>query len=219
MDCSNDYIYPSGARIWDDMVSGREYDATHPFLLERLNATKDKIWKYNNMRPSMLKERNKLLRGLLGRSDEDSFINQPFFCDYGCNTRVGAHFYAGYDCAFLDCGKITIGDHVMLGPKVALYAVNHPMDPTVRDTGLEYGVPITIGSHVWIGGSTTVCPGVTIGDNVVIGAGSVVVHDIPDNCLAVGNPARVVRYFGEADRRYWEEELRLYRELADEAIV
>ena len=97
--------------------------------------------------------------------------------------------------------------------------MNHPMDPTVRDTGLEYGVPITIGSHVWIGGSTTVCPGVTIGDNVVIGAGSVVVHDIPDNCLAVGNPARVVRTFGEADKRYWEEELRLYRELADEAVV
>ena len=164
-------------------------------------------------------KRREIIRELFAEAPEDVCVKPPFFCDYGCNTRVGKHFYAGYDCAFLDCGRITIGDHVMLGPKVALYAVNHPMDPTVRDTGLEYGCPITIGSHVWIGGSTTVCPGVTIGSNVVIGAGSVVVHDIPDNCLAVGNPARVVRYFGEEDKIYWEEELRKYRELADEPLV
>ena len=113
------------------------------------------------------------------------------------------------------CGRITIGDHVMLGPKVALYAVNHPMDPTVRDTGLEYGCPITIGSHVWIGGSTTVCPGVTIGSNVVIGAGSVVVGNIPDNVVAAGNPARVIRPVTEADKTYWTKMLEQYQELAE----
>ena len=160
--------------------------------------------------------RKELVQELFASAGEGSYIEPPFHCDYGCNTRVGKNFYCSYDCAFLDCGQITIGDNVMLGPKVGLYAVNHPIDPTIRATGLEYGKPITIGDNVWIGGSAVVCPGVTIGSGVVIGAGSVVVHDIPDNCVAVGNPARVVRFVDETDKRYWEEELELYRSLCDE---
>lgn len=181
------------ARVWDDMVSGREYDATHPYLLERLNATKDKIWEYNKMRPSMQKERNELLRGLLGKSDGDTFINQPFYCDYGSNIRVGRRFFANFNFTVLDEALVTIGDDCFIGPNVSIYTACHSTDPIERNSRREWAKPVTIGDNVWIGGSVTILPGVTIGSNVTIGAGSVVVKDIPDGCVAVGNPCRVVK--------------------------
>ena len=181
------------ARIWDDMVSGREYDATHPYLLERLNATKDRIWEYNKMRPSMLKERNELLRGLLGKSDGDTFINQPFYCDYGSNIRVGRRFFANFNFTVLDEAPVTVGDDCFIGPNVSIYTACHSPDPVERNSRREWAKPVTIGDNVWIGGSVTILPGVTIGSNVTIGAGSVVVKDIPDGCVAVGNPCRVVK--------------------------
>ena len=181
------------ARVWDDMVSGREYDATHPYLLERLNATKDRIWEYNKMRPSMLKERNELLRGLLGKSDGDTFINQPFYCDYGSNIRVGRRFFANFNFTVLDEAPVTVGDDCFIGPSVSIYTACHSTDPVERNSRREWAKPVTIGDNVWIGGSVTILPGVTIGSNVTIGAGSVVVKDIPDGCVAVGNPCRVVK--------------------------
>ena len=181
------------ARVWDDMVSGREYDATHPYLLERLNATKDRIWEYNKMRPSMLKERNELLRGLLGKSDGDTFINQPFYCDYGSNIRVGRRFFANFNFTVLDEAPVTVGDNCFIGPNVSIYTACHSTDPIERNSRRECAKPVTIGDNVWIGGSVTILPGVTIGSNVTIGAGSVVVKDIPDGCVAVGNPCRVVK--------------------------
>ena len=181
------------ARIWDDMVSGRKYDATHPYLLERLNATKDRIWEYNKMRPSMLKERNELLRGLLGKSDGDTFINQPFYCDYGSNIRVGRRFFANFNFTVLDEAPVTVGDNCFIGPNVSIYTACHSTDPIERNSRREWAKPVTIGDNVWIGGSVTILPGVTIGSNVTIGAGSVVVKDIPDGCVAVGNPCRVVK--------------------------
>ena len=181
------------ARVWDDMVSGREYDATHPYLLERLNATKDRIWEYNKMRPSMLKERNELLRGLLGKSDGDTFINQPFYCDYGSNIRVGRRFFANFNFTVLDEALVTIGDDCFIGPNVSIYTACHSTDPVERNSRREWAKPVTIGDNVWIGGSVTILPGVTIGSNVTRGAGSVVVKDIPDGCVAVGNPCRVVK--------------------------
>ncbi len=181
------------ARVWDDMVSGREYDATHPYLLERLNATKDRIWEYNKMRPSMLKERNELLRSLLGKSDGDTFINQPFYCDYGSNIRVGRRFFANFNFTVLDEAPVTVGDNCFIGPNVSIYTACHSTDPIERNSRREWAKPVTIGDNVWIGGSVTILPGVTIGSNVTIGAGSVVVKDIPDGCVAVGNPCRVVK--------------------------
>ena len=182
------------ARVWDDMVSGREYDATHPYLLERLNATKDRIWEYNKMRPSMLKERNELLRGLLGKSDGDTFINQPFYCDYGSNIRVGRRFFANFNFTVLDEAPVTVGNDCFIGPNVSIYTACHSTDPVKRNSRREWAKPVTIGDNVWIGGSVTILPGVTIGSNVTIGAGSVVVKDIPDGCVAVGNPCRVVKF-------------------------
>ena len=181
------------ARVWDDMVSGREYDATHPYLLERLNATKDRIWEYNKMRPSMLKERNELLRGLLGKSDGDTFINQPFYCDYGSNIRVGRRFFANFNFTVLDEAPVTVGDNCFIGPNVSIYTACHSTDPIERNSRREWARPVNIGDNVWIGGSVTILPGVTIGSNVTIGAGSVVVKDIPDGSVALGNPCRVVK--------------------------
>ena len=163
--------------------------------------------------------RKELVRELFGSAGEDAYVEPPFFCDYGYNTHVGKHFYCNYDCVFLDCGRITIGDHVMLGPKVSLYTANHPIDPMIRRYHHDHGLPITIGDNVWIGGNTVVCPGVTIGENTVIGAGSVVTHDIPANVVAAGNPCKVIRPITQADTDYWKDQLDLYRRLCDNPQV
>ena len=159
--------------------------------------------------------RRELVQELFASAGEGAYIEPPFYCDYGVNTSVGKNFYCNYDCVFLDCGKITVGDNVMLGPKVARYAVNHAIDPAVRSQGHDYPVPITIGSNVWIGGSVVVCPGVTIGDNTVIGAGSVVTKDIPSNVVAAGNPCRVIRPITQEDTDYWNRQLELRRRMAE----
>ena len=129
----------------------------------------------------------KIVKELLGKS-EDVFINPPFYCDYGTHIEVGKNFMANYNCTILDVAKVKIGDNCMLAPNVAIYTAGHPVYPDVRNTQYEYGIEITIGDNVWIGGNTVVCPGVHIGNNVVIGAGSVVTKDIPDWVVAAGNP-------------------------------
>ena len=129
---------------------------------------------------------HRIVKELFGKCDEDTFVNPPFHCDYGYNIHIGSHFYANTGCVMLDCGKIIIGNHVFLAPHVQLYTVNHPIHLKQRDADYEYTKPITIKDHVWIGGNTTVLPGVTIGENSIIGAGSVVTKDIPANVIAVG---------------------------------
>ena len=132
---------------------------------------------------------------------EGAFINPPFYCDYGSHIEVGKNFYANYNCTIIDVAKVKIGDNCLLAPNVAIYTAGHPIYPSTRNSAYEYGKSVTIGDNVWIGGNTVICPGVTIGSNVVIGAGSVVTRDIPDWCVAVGNPCRVKRAITEADRR------------------
>ena len=132
------------------------------------------------------------------------------------NISVGENFYANYGCVIIDVCKVKIGDNVMLGPNVGIYTAGHPIDAEVRNSGLEFGKPITIGDNVWIGGSSVVNPGVSIGDCVVIGSGSVVTKDIPDNVIAVGNPCRVLRPITEEDKKYWNAERdRYYAEIKD----
>ncbi len=131
--------------------------------------------------------------------------------DYGCNTYIGRNFYANTDCIFLDVARIDIGDNVFCGPRVSLLTPYHPIDAQVRNEQLEGGKPISIGNDVWFGGNVTVCPGVTIGDDVVIGACSVVVKDIPSHCIAVGNPCRPIRAITDADHEQWQRKAREYR--------
>ncbi|MDO4477618.1 MAG: sugar O-acetyltransferase [Lachnospiraceae bacterium] len=141
-----------------------------------------------------------IVKDLLGKS-EGAIINPPFFCDYGSHIEAGKNLFVNYNCTIIDVAKVTIGDNCLLAPNVAIYTAGHPIFPDTRNTGLEYGKEVTIGDNVWLGGNVVVCPGVHIGSNVVIGAGSVVTKDIPDWSLAAGNPCRVIRPITEDDRR------------------
>lgn len=140
------------------------------------------------------------VKALLGSSD-GAFINPPFYCDYGSHIHVGKNFFANYNCTIIDVAPVTIGDNCQLAPGVAIYTAGHPVHPATRNTGYEYGVEVTIGDNVWVGGNTVILPGVHIGSNTVIGAGSVVTHDIPDWVVAAGNPCKVIRPITEDDRR------------------
>lgn len=144
----------------------------------------------------------KIVKELFGKS-EGAFVNPPFFCDYGSHIEVGKNFFANYNCTILDVAKVKIGDNCFMAPNVAIYTAGHPIHPETRNSGYEYGIEVVIGDNVWIGGSAVICPGVHIGSNVVIGAGSVVTKDIPDNVVAAGNPCKVIREISEEDRRFY----------------
>ena len=142
----------------------------------------------------------KIIRELFGKIGENSLVNPPFYCDYGTHIEIGKNFFANYNCTMLDVGMIRIGDNVQMAPNVAIYTAGHPVHPATRNTMYEYGIDVTIGDNVWVGGNVVICPGVTIGANSVIGAGSVVTKDIPEWCVAAGNPCRVIRKITEEDR-------------------
>ncbi|MGN0232878.1 MAG: sugar O-acetyltransferase [Bacteroidaceae bacterium] len=179
---------------YEKMLRGEVYNGAEPGLKDMLNRCKDLCREYNNIRPTLLKERNRKLQEILGVCDEDTFINQPFLCDYGKHIRVGHHFFANFNLVILDEASVTIGDNCFVGPNVSIYTPCHSIIPEERNTMRQWARPVTIGNNVWIGGSVTILPGVSIGDNVTIGAGSVVVKDIPSDCVAVGNPAKVVKH-------------------------
>lgn len=179
--------------IWAAMLSGEVYDATHPALLNRLMATREKLWEFNNLRPSQMVEQKAILHELLGGHGEWFQINQPFRCDYGTNIFIGENFFANFNLTILDEAEVRMGDNVFIGPNVSIYTACHPLDAETRNKAIEWSEPVTIGNNVWIGGSVTIVPGVTIGNNVVIGAGSVVTRDIPSDTVAVGNPARPLK--------------------------
>lgn len=141
-----------------------------------------------------------VVKELFGKS-EGAFVNPPFYCDYGSHIEVGKNFFANYNCTILDVAKVKIGDYCQMAPNVSIYTAGHPVYPDTRNSMYEYGKEITIGDNVWIGGNTVICPGVHIGNNVVIGAGSVVTKDIPDWSIAAGNPCHVLRTITEADKR------------------
>ncbi len=132
-----------------------------------------------------------------------AFINPPFYCDYGSNIEVGDHFFCNYNCTILDVGRVKIGNNCLFAPNVSVYTAGHPVHPAVRNTGYEYGIDVEIGNNVWVGGNVVICPGVKIGDNTVIGAGSVVTRDIPSWSVAAGNPCRVLRKITEEDRNFY----------------
>ncbi len=144
-----------------------------------------------------------LINELFGKSDGTTFVNPPFYCDYGSNIEVGKNCFINYNCTILDNAKVKMGDNCLLAPNVSIYTAGHTIHPDARALGYEYGVEVTLGNNVWVGGNTVICPGVHIGSNVVIGAGSVVTRDIPDWSLAAGNPCKVIRKITDEDRRYY----------------
>lgn len=182
--------------------SGMAYFADESVTAEMVTAKKA-VRKYNECMPFDVEQGVKYLNEAGIRHKGSVYFEPPFHCEYGSHIEIGEGFYANTGCVMLDVGRITIGDNVLFGPNVSLYTAGHPIHPESRKSGYEYGIPIKIGDNVWIGGSCVVLPGVTIGNNVVIGAGSVVTKDIPDNVCAAGNPCRVIREITEADRPYY----------------
>ncbi|SHI55863.1 sugar O-acetyltransferase [Clostridium intestinale] len=185
------------------MLAGLPYKAWLDGLGEERMENKLKIHKYNTMSPDKKEELDALIKDILGKSGKNIVVEPPFHCDYGKNIEVGNNFFVNYNCTILDVGRVIIGENVMFAPNVSIYTAGHPVHPESRNSGYEYGIEVTIGDNVWIGGNVIINPGIKIGNNVVIGAGSVVTKDIPDNAIAVGNPCRVIREVTEEDRKYY----------------
>ncbi len=190
----------------EKMLAGELYDAGDKELITRWHLAKQLMKEYNLTDSENKEQLNGILTQLLGSKGENVWISAPFFVDYGENIHIGNNCEINMNCVFLDCNKITIGDNSGIGPNVQVYAVTHPVNPKERlsisqDGGFpfwkSYTAPVTIGKNVWIGGGSVILPGVTIGDNTTIGAGSVVVKSIPANCLAVGNPCKVIKKLTE----------------------
>ena len=176
------------------MLLGMIYDANYdPQLIEERLDCKELCRDYNDLRPRDTEGRTAMLCRILGEVKGDILIEQPFNCDYGYNISVGRNFFANFNLVILDGAKVTFGDNVFIAPNCGFYTAGHPLDPIERNKGLEYARPITVGDNVWFGAQVCVLPGVTIGDNCVIGAGSIVTRDIPSGSVAVGNPCRVIK--------------------------
>lgn len=190
------------------MLAGLPYKAWLDGLSEERLENKKRIYKYNNLDPSDEKTRDNLIKEIFGNTGKIINVEAPFHCDYGYNIEVGENFFANYNLTILDVGKVKIGSNAQIAPNVSIYTAGHPIHPDSRNSGYEYGIPITIGDNVWIGGNTCIMPGVTIGNNVVIGGGSVVTKDLPDNVIAVGNPCRILREITEEDRDYYYRDLK-----------
>jgi galactoside O-acetyltransferase len=192
----------------DKMNQGMLYDANYDKELRcAREVCKDICYEFNHLRPSQVNEQTDLIRKLLGKTGKSFTITAPFWCDYGFNIEIGENFYTNHNCVILDGAKVTFGDNVFIAPNCGFHTAGHPLDAEQRNQGLEYAYPITIGNNVWIGANVTVLPGVSIGSDTVIGAGSVVNHDIPSGVIAAGVPCRVIRQITDADKKkYWRKE-------------
>ena len=171
-------------------------------VMEEQKVCRRILQRLNTVDRSDFDEIGKIVKELLGKSD-GAFINPPFYCDYGSHIEVGKNFFANHNCTIIDVAKVKIGDNCQMAPNVAIYTAGHPLHPVSRNSMYEYGISVTIGDNVWIGGNTVIMPGVHIGSNTVIGAGSVVTKDIPDWVVAVGNPCRVIKQITEDDKKYY----------------
>lgn len=186
----------------EKMLAGEIYDCGDNELITRWHEAKRLQQEYNNADSSDREKINDILNNLIGSRGKNVWISAPVFVDYGENIHIGDHVEINMNCVFLDCNRITIGSNSGIGPGVHIYTVYHPVNPLERLSRSDKGdlsfwksltAPVTIGNNVWIGGGSIILPGVTIGDNTTIGAGSVVSKSIPANCLAVGNPCKVIR--------------------------
>lgn len=187
---------------WEKGQAGYLYDANYePEIIAMREKYADLCWEFNMCKPSDQQTQQRLIREIIGNVKGSIVVTAPFYCDYGVNISVGENFYTNHNVTILDGAKVTFGDNVFIAPDCVFSTAGHPLDAEQRNRGLEIALPITIGDNVWIGTHVSVLPGVTIGSNTVIGAGSVVNRDIPDGVIAVGNPCRVLRSITEEDKK------------------
>ncbi|MGF7072267.1 sugar O-acetyltransferase [Mucilaginibacter sp. R-33] len=177
----------------EKMISGELYNAGDAELVAARSKARQLFTQYNAASYDDKETKTALLKQLLGSFKGNIDVQSPFYCDYGFNIIAGNNLFLNFNCIILDCARVTFGDNVFLAPNVQLYTAYHPVMAAERIKGPEYAAPITIGNNVWLGGGVIVCPGVAIGDNTTIGAGSVVTKSIPANVVAAGNPCRVIR--------------------------
>ncbi|MEC2076891.1 maltose acetyltransferase domain-containing protein [Metabacillus fastidiosus] len=177
----------------EKMLAGEMYNPADPELVRDREKARYQTRLYNQTLENEIDKRTKLLKELFGSTGESLFIEPNFRCDYGSNIFVGENFYTNFDCVILDVCAVKIGDNCFLAPGVHIYTATHPLNPFERNSGLEYGKPVTIGNNVWIGGRAVINPGVNIGNNVVIASGAVITKDVQDNVVVGGNPAKIIK--------------------------
>jgi len=177
----------------EKMLAGEPYLSGDPELAAGRARARRLLRAFNQSDPDDEERRLGLLEELFGSLGPGAWVEPPFFCDYGSFIHAGARLYLNFNCVVLDCNRIEIGDDVLVGPGVHIYAATHPLQADERTSGVEAAHPVRIGSKAWIGGGAIICPGVTIGEGTTIGAGSVVTRDVPDHVLAAGNPCQVIR--------------------------
>lgn len=199
---------------YERMVKGLIYDPGDEEIMREQMPLLDKLRAFNLLKPSELAEKERYMREVFAECGDNCYIELPFHANWGGrHVHFGSGIYANFNLTLVDDGHIYVGDKVMFGPNVTVATANHPLDPELRGRGLQYNKDVWIGENAWIGANVVIVPGVRIGKNSTIGAGSVVTRDIPDNVLAVGNPCRVLREVGEHDREFfyraekidWEE--------------
>lgn len=196
---------------YQEMLLGNLYLAGNILPENKSIHGKKIIQKINN---TSIEEKETIValeRQVFGKTGDNLYVTPPFQVDYGRHVEIGNNFYANMDCIFLDVNKIKIGNNVMVGPRVSFYTAGHPIDPQIRIEELEFGLPITVEDNVWIGGSATILPGVTIGKNSIIAAGAVVTKDVAANTIVGGNPAQLIRAINEEDKRYWNKKKEEYQ--------
>ncbi len=186
------------------MAEGRLYLPEDEEIMHEQMLCLEKQYDYNLTRPSETKKRQKLLSEMFAEIGDDCYIEPPLHANWaGKHVHFGSCVYANFNLTLVDDADIYVGDKVMFGPNVTVATAGHPIEPTLRNLQMQFNIPVHIGNNVWIGANAVILPGVTIGDNTVIGAGSVVAKDIPANVVAVGNPCRVLREISDRDREYY----------------
>lgn len=199
---------------YEQMLAGELYFAANIFPENGSLEGKKLAQKINSTPIGNKAEIVSLEKQLFGKTGESIYVNPPLYVDYGRHVEIGNNFYANMDCIFLDVNRIIIGDNVMVGPRVSFFTAGHPTDAGVRSKDLEFGLPIVVEDNVWIGGNSTILPGVTIGKNSIVAAGAVVTKDVPNNTIVGGNPAKVIRQIDIVDKVKWEKALKTYQENA-----
>ncbi len=192
------------------MEEGRLYQPMDESIFEHQKDCLEKLYNYNQTRPHELEKRSEMLKDMFAEVGEDCYIEPPFHANWGgLHVYFGKEVYANFNLTMVDDGNIYVGDNVMFAPNVTVATAGHPINPELRSQGLQYNADVHIGKNCWIGSGALIMPGVTIGENTVIGAGSVVTKDIPSNVVAFGNPCRVAREIGEHDKEFYFKDKRI----------